>query len=30
LSNSTFWEHELATEYNVSGSRVLNLEVEKR
>jgi len=30
LSNSTFWEHELVTDYNVSGSRVLNLEVKKR
>jgi hypothetical protein len=30
LRNSTFWEHELVTEYNVSGARVLNLDVEKR
>jgi len=30
LRNSTFWEHELVTDYNVSGSRVLSLEVKKR
>ncbi len=30
LRNSTLWEHELVTEYNVSGVRVLNLEVKKR
>lgn len=30
LRNSTFWEHELVTEYNVSGARVLNLEVKRR
>ena len=30
LSTSTFWEHELVTDYNVSGARVLNLEVKKR
>lgn len=30
LRNSTLWEHELVTDYNVSGVRVLNLEVKKR
>ena len=30
LRNSTFWEHELVTDYNVSGARVLSLEVKKR
>lgn len=30
LRNSILWEHELVTDYNVSGSRVLHLEVEKR
>ena len=30
LRNSTFWEHELVTDYHVSGARVLNLEVKKR
>lgn len=30
LQNSTLWEDELVTEYNVSGVRVLNLEVKKR
>jgi len=30
LQNSTFWEHELVTDYNVSGTRVLSLEVKKR
>ena len=30
LRNSTIWEHELVTDYNVSGARVLNLQVKKR
>ena len=30
LRNSTFWEHEVVTEYNVSGARLLDLEVKKR
>ena len=30
LRNSTFWEHEVVTEYNVSGSQSLRLEVRKR
>jgi len=30
LRNSTFWEHEIVTDYNVSGAQVLHLEVKKR
>jgi len=30
LSGSTFWEHEIVTDYSVSGSRVLQLEVTNR
>lgn len=30
LSGSTFWEHEVVTDYSVSGSRVLQLEVTNR
>ncbi|MGH9333688.1 MAG: hypothetical protein ACRD21_08060, partial [Vicinamibacteria bacterium] len=30
LSSSTFWEHEVVTDYSVSGSRILNLEVTNR
>ncbi len=30
LRNSTFWEHEVVTDYNVSGSQLLHLQVRKR
>jgi hypothetical protein len=30
LGTSTFWEHEVKTDYSVSGSRMLNLEVSAR
>ena len=30
LGTSTFWEHEIVTEYSVSGARILNLEVSTR
>jgi hypothetical protein len=30
LSTSTFWEHEIVTDYSVSGARILNLEVATR
>lgn len=30
LSGSTFWEHEVVTDYSVSGSRILQLEVTDR
>jgi hypothetical protein len=30
LGTSTFWEHEIVTDYSVSGARILNLEVATR
>ncbi len=30
LGSSTFWEHEIKTDYSVSGARILNLEVTTR
>jgi hypothetical protein len=30
LGSSTFWEHEIVTDYSVSGARILNLEVATR
>ncbi len=30
LGTSTFWEHEIVTDYSVSGARILNLEVAPR
>jgi hypothetical protein len=30
LGTSTFWEHEIKTDYSVSGARILNLEVATR